>query len=77
MSSQANSPGTVATRPSAAAGSATAWSMAIFGRVGQTSSSRSGDAARSRSDAAKPGSRAASRSSSTRGRTTNIPAFQR
>ena len=43
MSSQANSPGTVATRPSAAAGSATAWSIAILGRVGQTSSSRSGD----------------------------------
>ena len=77
MSSQANSPGTVATRPSAAAGSATAWSMAIFGRVGQTSSSRPGDAARSRSDAAKPGWRAASRSSSTLGRTTNMPAFQR
>ena len=48
MSSQANAPGTVATRPASAAGSATAWSMAIFGRVGQTSSSRSGDAARSR-----------------------------
>ena len=44
MSSQPKPAGTVATRPASAAGSATAWSSAIFGRVGQSSSSRDGSA---------------------------------
>ena len=37
--------GTTATRPASAAGSATAWSSAIFGSVGHSSSSRAGSAA--------------------------------
>ena len=77
MSSQPNEPGTTATLPAAAAGSATAWSMAILGRLGQTSSRVAGSAAIPRSAAAKSGSWSASRSSSTDGRTTNMPAFQR
>ena len=60
-----------------AAGSATAWSSAIFGSEGHTSVSVSGAAATARSDAANSGCHAPSRSSSTVGRTTNMPAFQR
>ena len=41
----AGSTGTTATRPAAAAGSATAWSTAIRGSCGHSSSSRSGSAA--------------------------------
>ena len=41
-SSQPNDAGTTATRPASAAGSATAWSSAIRGRVGQSSSRRPG-----------------------------------
>ncbi len=66
-SSQPNEPGTVATRPAAAAGSAMAWSIAMRGRSGHSSDSSAGSAAMRRSAAAKAASCSARRSSSTVG----------
>ena len=77
MSSQPKLPGTVATRPVAAAGSATAWSIAIFSSMGHRSSIDVGSVAIARSPAASWGRCSASRSISTVARATNMPAFQR
>ena len=73
----AKSPGTTATTPMSAAGSATAWSIAIFSSVGQISSNREGSAAMARNPAASSGCHRPKRSSSVAARTTNMPAFQR
>ena len=77
MSSHPMAAGTTETRPARAAGSATAWSMAILRRLGQRSRMRDSSPAIVRRALVISGCSSASISSSVVAPTTNMPAFQR